>query len=185
MLTNKDFFADALDVSIPELADALIESAAITNSDEPLPVQPQILPLVPETDAPTEAEAEAAQPPLEEAAAQSASEEQQTQDELYADTPELEAPAVLLDSAYTGRDDVALYIHLYNRLPPNFITKTEAREFGWQGGSLEGIDGIPSGSCISSGAKPPSGRSMPPMSMSRLCGKWLVGEGVRRDEKAL
>ena len=133
---------------VAELADALIESAAITNSDEPLPVQPQILPLVPETDAPTEAEAEAAQPPLEEAAAQSASEEQQTQDELYADTPELEAPAVLLDSAYTGRDDVALYIHLYNRLPPNFITKTEAREFGWQGGSLEGIDGIPSGSCI-------------------------------------
>lgn len=38
---------------------------------------------------------------------------------------------------YTKRDDVALYIHLYDHLPSNFITKNEARKLGWEGGSLE------------------------------------------------
>lgn len=32
---------------------------------------------------------------------------------------------------------VALYIHLYGRLPDNFITKKEAQQLGWTGGSLE------------------------------------------------
>lgn len=40
-------------------------------------------------------------------------------------------------AAYTTRDDVALYIHLYSRLPENFITKKQAQELGWNGGSLE------------------------------------------------
>lgn len=38
---------------------------------------------------------------------------------------------------YTSRDDVALYIHTYHRLPKNFMTKKEARELGWEGGPLE------------------------------------------------
>ncbi|GAB3809682.1 ribonuclease domain-containing protein [Virgibacillus kimchii] len=33
---------------------------------------------------------------------------------------------------YTGRDEVALYIHTFNRLPDNFITKSEAGELGWE-----------------------------------------------------
>ena len=41
------------------------------------------------------------------------------------------------NSAYTSRDDVARYIHLYGHLPSNFITKKEAEKLGWQGGSLE------------------------------------------------
>lgn len=41
------------------------------------------------------------------------------------------------DGAYTSKEDVALYIHQYGRLPDNFITKSEARELGWSGGSLE------------------------------------------------
>ena len=40
-------------------------------------------------------------------------------------------------AAYTTRDDVALYIHLYGTLPENFITKKQAQELGWNGGSLE------------------------------------------------
>ena len=32
---------------------------------------------------------------------------------------------------------MALYIHTYDKLPDNFITKDEARELGWEGGSLE------------------------------------------------
>lgn len=45
------------------------------------------------------------------------------------------APPV--DGFYSSRDEVALYIHTYGRLPDNFITKKEARELGWSGGSVE------------------------------------------------
>ena len=38
---------------------------------------------------------------------------------------------------YYSKDDVALYIHTYNRLPKNFISKKEARSLGWEGGSVE------------------------------------------------
>lgn len=46
---------------------------------------------------------------------------------------------------YYSKDDVALYIHTYNRLPKNFITKKEARSLGWEGGSVEKIA---QGKCI-------------------------------------
>lgn len=35
------------------------------------------------------------------------------------------------DGEYTGKDEVALYIHLYNHLPDNYITKTRAKKLGW------------------------------------------------------
>lgn len=35
---------------------------------------------------------------------------------------------------YSDRDHVALYIHLYDELPPNYITKNEARDLGWDSG---------------------------------------------------
>ena len=38
---------------------------------------------------------------------------------------------------YYTKDEVALYIHTYNKLPVNFITKDEARDLGWEGGSVE------------------------------------------------
>ena len=41
------------------------------------------------------------------------------------------------DGAYYTKDDVALYIHIYGKLPDNFITKKEAKALGWSGGSLE------------------------------------------------
>ena len=41
------------------------------------------------------------------------------------------------NGSYTTRDDVALYIHVYGKLPSNFITKKEAEKLGWTGGSLE------------------------------------------------
>lgn len=41
------------------------------------------------------------------------------------------------EGSYTTKEEVALYIHLYGRLPDNFITKAEARDLGWEGGSLE------------------------------------------------
>lgn len=45
--------------------------------------------------------------------------------------------ALSISGTYTTKEDVALYIHLYGCLPPNFMTKTEARSRGWEGGSLE------------------------------------------------
>ena len=51
---------------------------------------------------------------------------------------EPQAEALPEDGTYSSRDDVALYIHTYGHLPGNFITKKEARELGWSGGS--GVD---------------------------------------------
>ena len=41
--------------------------------------------------------------------------------------------------SYTSKEDVALYIHLYGDLPLNFMTKKQARDLGWEGGSLEPV----------------------------------------------
>lgn len=45
----------------------------------------------------------------------------------------------LLDEhgSYYQKDEVALYIHQYGKLPENYITKKEAEALGWSGGSLE------------------------------------------------
>ncbi len=47
------------------------------------------------------------------------------------------APQIDEDGTYTTKEDVALYIHVYDKLPDNFITKKEAKKLGWTGGSLE------------------------------------------------
>jgi hypothetical protein len=54
-------------------------------------------------------------------------------------TPASEETPPLLDpdGSYTTKEDVALFIHLYGRLPDNFITKSQARDLGWESGSLE------------------------------------------------
>lgn len=41
------------------------------------------------------------------------------------------------DGSYDSAEDVALYLLQYDRLPDNFMTKTEARKLGWSGGGLE------------------------------------------------
>lgn len=41
------------------------------------------------------------------------------------------------DKYYYDKDNVALYIHTYNHLPNNYVTKEEARNAGWSGGSVE------------------------------------------------
>lgn len=41
------------------------------------------------------------------------------------------------NGTYDNAKDVALYIHTYNKLPSNYITKKEAKALGWSGGSLE------------------------------------------------
>lgn len=50
---------------------------------------------------------------------------------------EEESEKIAEDGSYTSKEDVALYIHTYGKLPQNFITKDEARSLGWEGGGLE------------------------------------------------
>lgn len=55
------------------------------------------------------------------------------------DPPVTQPPQSYLDpnGSYTTRDDVALFLHQYGRLPNNFITKNQAEDrYGWKGGSL-------------------------------------------------
>ena len=58
---------------------------------------------------------------------------------------EATTPAIDEDGVYTTKEDVALYLHTYGKLPGNFITKKAAKKLGWSGGSLE--DYAP-GKCI-------------------------------------
>ncbi|MEE3496024.1 MAG: ribonuclease domain-containing protein [Butyrivibrio sp.] len=58
---------------------------------------------------------------------------------------EQSAPEIAEDGSYTSKDDVALYIHTYGKLPSNFITKAEAKKLGWTGG---GLDEFAEGKCI-------------------------------------
>ncbi len=48
-----------------------------------------------------------------------------------------EESEIVEDGAYSSKEEVAQYLFLYGHLPPNFITKKEAQELGWEGGSLE------------------------------------------------
>ena len=59
--------------------------------------------------------------------------------------PDNESGTLDEDGTYSSKEDVALYIFTYGKLPSNFITKKEAQELGWVGGSLE--DYAP-GKCI-------------------------------------
>ncbi|MDO4459507.1 MAG: ribonuclease domain-containing protein [Clostridia bacterium] len=51
----------------------------------------------------------------------------------------IESDEKLLDEngSYNSKEDVALYIHQYGKLPSNYITKKEAEKLGWSGGSVE------------------------------------------------
>lgn len=45
------------------------------------------------------------------------------------------------DGWYSSKEEVALYIHLYDRLPDNYVTKEEAEKAGWHGGNVEDYTG--------------------------------------------
>jgi hypothetical protein len=52
-------------------------------------------------------------------------------------SPEETEPLLDPDGWYYSAEDVALYLVIYGELPDNFITKREARELGWEGGSVQ------------------------------------------------
>ena len=43
------------------------------------------------------------------------------------------------NGVYDGKEEVSLYLCLYDELPDNYITKKEARALGWSGGSVERV----------------------------------------------
>ena len=63
----------------------------------------------------------------------------QPQDPTSAANPDEEPGETLLDEDgwYNSKEEVALYIHQYGKLPQNYITKKDAEALGWTGGSLE------------------------------------------------
>jgi guanyl-specific ribonuclease Sa len=74
------------------------------------------------------------------AAAESAASEQTTETAPSVDStspPEPETASIPEDGTYNSKDEVALYIHTYGKLPSNFITKKEAKKLGWTGGNVE------------------------------------------------
>ncbi len=62
------------------------------------------------------------------------------------ETPEAESTAIYGEDYYTP-EDVALYLHLYQELPPNYLTKAEARDWGWENSEGNLWDVFPGG-CI-------------------------------------
>ena len=113
---------EVVDVVVQEMVDSLEEESAVSeeipdSSAETAPPEET----VPEESVPAETPA-----PEEEA-------------------PPEEIPAIDEDGFYTTKDDVALYIYTYGRLPDNFITKKDAEALGWKSG---GLDDYAYGYCI-------------------------------------
>ncbi|MCR5640906.1 MAG: ribonuclease [Lachnospiraceae bacterium] len=67
--------------------------------------------------------------PEEPKAETEAEEPEGSEDDGYGELP--------YDGMYSSKEDVALYLHLYGELPVNYMTKQEAAQLGWEGGSLE------------------------------------------------
>lgn len=57
----------------------------------------------------------------------------------FLDNPQKQQQSTTIeeDQYYYDKDNVALYLHTYNHLPYNYITKQEAKQAGWEGGSVE------------------------------------------------
>jgi len=124
---------EALDVAIEvmEVVEALEEAAAETADEETLMStkssigqQPEVLPVV-ETDAEDESTA----------AAESEAGKAEREDTVSGKGESKEALTEFVideDGYYTSKEEVALYIHTYGKLPSNYISKDEAEDLGWK-----------------------------------------------------
>jgi guanyl-specific ribonuclease Sa len=102
---------------------SLVLSACIHHAPEPTPV-PTAAPVTVTTPAPSATEPSETELPVI----------QVTSDPDPTPTPAAE----LLDEngTYDSKEDVALYLHQYGKLPSNFMTKKQARKKGWSSGAL-------------------------------------------------
>ncbi|MDD6200824.1 MAG: ribonuclease domain-containing protein [Firmicutes bacterium] len=128
----------------PSAADPMVTEPSVTEPPATLP--PETLP--PATEPPV-TEPPATQPPATQPPATQPPATQPPATQPPATQPtatEAPEPDLDPDGVYDSKEDVALYIHLYGRLPQNFITKNEAEQrYGWTGGSL---DRVAPGMCI-------------------------------------
>ena len=108
--------------------------------------EPTIQPTAPPETKPTrpaatEAATEATQPEIEPATQPTVPEQPELEPPIEPTQPKPKPtqPAGKLDpdGSYTTKEDVGLYIHLYGHLPKNFMTKSQARQYGWKNGALE------------------------------------------------
>ena len=68
----------------------------------------------------------------DEQAEEAPSQQQDQSDSGYGTASSERGPTTIdEDGWYTSKEEVALYIHTYGRLPGNFISKTKARAAGW------------------------------------------------------
>lgn len=61
--------------------------------------------------------------------------------ETEATAPAQDGVSVEEDGAYTSKEEVALYIHTYGKLPSNYVTKKDAQAAGWDNkkGNLQDV----------------------------------------------
>ena len=88
------------------------------------------------------------------------------------------------DGIYDSKEEVALYLITFNKLPGNYITKNEARKAGWEGGSVEPF--YP-GCCIG-GDSFANREGLLPKKKGRSykeCDINTLGKGTRGDERII
>lgn len=121
--------ADTVSGALPELSHIVDE--ILQTAEESSPKTSGILS--------TAETADAAPEPSEELSAPETEQDGSTQSPDGTQQPNAPPAGSSIDEngSYTTKEDVALYIHTYGKLPQNFITKKQARELGWSGGSLE------------------------------------------------
>ena len=118
---------DAVDIAA-SVAEVALEVMQEADSAEESPSDVAEIP----DELPAEEEADVSDPEPEPVAEPEPQPEPQPEPE-----PEPEEPAIDENGSYDDRDSVALYIYTYGKLPPNYITKSEAQDLGWEGGSVE------------------------------------------------
>ena len=94
----------------------------------------------PEASPSPEASQEPSGTPTEDAESPEAPAEPDESTSPEAPTPaeeDLSAKLPVYGESYYDLTNVVLYLEVYGELPPNFITKNEARSHGWEGGSVE------------------------------------------------
>ncbi len=129
------------DPSLPPETQATVAKPAETEAPKTEPTQTEPPQTEPEQTQPLQTEPEQTQPPQTDPPE---TRPQPTEPSTEPSTEPADAP-IDVNGTYTHKDDVALYIHTYGRLPDNFITKKEAQALGWKSG---GLDKYAYGKCI-------------------------------------
>lgn len=122
------------DTTLPEQTDPEITEPTVT---EPKPTQPKPTEPKPTEPKPTEPKPTEPKPTEPKPTEPKPTEPKPTEPLPTEPEPTEPEPALDPNGSYDSKEDVALYIHLYGKLPPNYITKSQAKKLGWSGGSLE------------------------------------------------